>query len=170
MISPFEERLLETLFPDFVAWSPDSIASYVMHRGSHQPLFFKKLTDEVLDYALAHEKEYSVFSVKTDGGVDDVTEAWTRVFEKHRVTRSAVDALLAAWARRVPENVATMEVKADGVTLGYFPKPSLDMLRCVDRARDVNRLTVLVIHTTGVVKDMTVEWKDFFNEYVALRV
>lgn len=170
MISPFEERLLETLFPDFVAWSADCIASYVMHRrDGNPPIFFKKLSDDVLDYALTHEKDFSVFSVKTDGSVDDVTEAWTRVFDKHKTTRGAVDALLARWAQHVPENVATMEVKAEGVTLGYFSKPSLEMLRCVDRVRDVSRLSVLVIHTTGVVKDVTTEWRPFFNDYIKLR-
>lgn len=170
MSLPFEELLIEKLFPDILAWSyHDSVASYVMHRGSQKPLFFRKLNDEVLEYALAHEKEYSVFSVKTDGGVDDVTEAWTRVFEKHKVARGAIDDLLAAWTRRLPNDVATMEVKTDGMTLGYFPKPSMAMLRCVDLARDVNRLTVLVIHTTGVVEDATAEWQPFFKDYVALR-
>jgi hypothetical protein len=170
MITAFEERLLETLFPEYGAWSSYSIASYVMHRGNLQPLFFRELTDDVLDYALANEKNYSVFSVKTDGSVDDVTEAWSRVFEKHKSTRGAIDTLLKDFERKLPENVATMEVKAGDLTLGYYPKPTLHMLRCVDRVRDLNRLSVLVIHTNGVVKDMTSEVIQFFKEYSRLRL
>lgn len=150
-----------------LAWSTDSVASYVLHRHDGQnPFFFKKMTDDVLEYALTHEKKFQVYSVRTDGGVDDVTEAWVRVFEKHRTTRGAIDQLLARWSQELPGDIATMELKVDGVTLGYFPKPTIEMLR---RVRDSSRMNLLVIRTNGVVEDMTAEWRHYFTEYSALR-
>lgn len=171
MITAFEQRLLETIFPEYSSWSSvDSLASYVMHRGTQQPIFFRELTDDILEYALSHEKEYSVFAVQTNGNVDDVTEAWARVFEKHKSTLGAIDTLLEDFAKKLPNNIATMEIKGDGITLGYFPKPSREMLRCVDQVRDASRLTVLVIQTNGVVKDMTSDVIQYFKDYVKLRV
>lgn len=169
-MNPFEERLLETLFPDFVAWSNDFIATYVLHiPAQRKPVFFKKMTDEILEMAANHDEFITIYAVKTDGSVDDVTEAWRRVLDKQKVARKAVDDLLAKWKARVPTEVATFELKSDGVTLGYFPHPSVDILRSVERVRDLRRLTILAIHKSGTIEDVTATWKPMFEEYIGVR-
>jgi hypothetical protein len=169
MMTPFEEHLLSTLFPDILAWQSDSVASYVLHRHNDTPIFFRKLTDDVLEYGLAHGHDVKIYSVKTDGTVTDVTDGWLRVFEKHKTTKASIDTLLASWTSALPNDIATMELKVDGVTVGYYPKPTIETLRAVERVRDVTRLTILVIHTSGVVKDMTTQWHSYFTEYMKLR-
>lgn len=169
-MTPFEEKLLESLFPDFVAWSGDCIATYMLHRrDGNNPIFFKKMTDEILDVALEHFRDLAVYAIKTDGNVDDVTDAWKRVFEKHQSARTAIDDLLAKWVGKVPSHIATYELKLDSSTVGYFPKPSHDILRRIDRVRDVRRLTVLGIHKSGTIEDVTAFWMPMFEEYMALR-
>jgi len=170
MMTPFEEKLIESLFPDFVAWSNECIATYMLHRrDGNNPLFFKKMTDEILDVALAHVDDLAVYAIKTDGAVDDVTDAWKRVFQKHQSARTAVDELLVKWVNKVPNHVATYELKLDSTTLGYFPKPSHEILRRIDRVRDVRRLTVLAIHKSGTIEDVTSFWMPMFDEYKSLR-
>jgi hypothetical protein len=170
-MNPFEERLLETLFPDFLAWSNDFIATYMMHIPTlGKPIFFKKMTDDILDTAVNHEAFLTIYAIKTDGSVDDVTDAWRRVFDKQKSARKAVDELLEKWKAQVSsDDVATFEVKSDGVTLGYFPHPSPDILKTVERLRDLRRLTVLAIHKAGTIEDVTSTWKPMFEEYISIR-
>lgn len=169
-MTPFEERLLETLFPDFVAWSTESVATYVLFiRDGNPPVFFKKMTDDILEVALRHASDLAVYAVKTDGNVDDVTEAWKRVFDKHKTTRRALDELVIKWGEKVSSDVATYEVKEDRATLGYFSFPSLDILRRADRVRDIRRLSVLAIAKNGTILDVSQEWRPMFEEYIAIR-
>lgn len=168
-MTPFEEHLLQSLFPDLLAWTTECIATYVLHTPATKPVFFKKMTDNILETAVQHAQTLAVYAVKTDGSVDDVTDSWRRVFEKHKSTRSAVDALLTAWKSKVPPHIATYELKADAATACYFPSPTHDVLRHIDRARDLRRLTVLAIHKSGAIEDATAFWMPMFDEYVSIR-
>lgn len=175
-MTPFEEHLLQTIFPDLLAWTSECIATYVLHIPSStpastqsKPIFFKKMTDDLLETAMQHAQTLSVYAVKTDGSVDDVTEGWKRVFQKHQSARSAVDTLLNTWKTKVPSHIATYELKADGTTMCYFPSPNHEVLRRIDRARDLRRLTVLAIHKSGTIEDVTAFWMPMFDEYVAIR-
>jgi hypothetical protein len=168
-MTPFEEHLLQTFYPELLAWTTECVATYVLHTPAQKPIFFKKMTDEILEHAMQHAQSIAVYAVKTDGSVDDVTEGWTRVFEKHKSARSAVDTLLATWKAKVPAHIATYELKTDGTTMCYFPSPNHDVLRRIDRVRDIRRLTVLAIHKSGTIEDMTTFWMPLFEEYVAIR-
>ena len=168
-MSPFEERLLETLFTDFIPWSNECIATYMIHIPDQKmPIFFKKMSDDILEHAINHLEDVTVFAIKTDGSVDDVTRAWQRVFDKQRSTKKLVDDLVKQWIPKVPETVATFEVKSDGVTLGYFPYPTQEILKSVGGLRSLRTLTILAIHKTGTIEDVTAIWKPLFTEYVGI--
>lgn len=49
------------------------------------------------------------------------------------------------------------------------PSPTHDVLRHIDRARDLRRLTVLAIHKSGAIEDATAFWMPMFDEYVSIR-
>lgn len=167
-MTPFEESLFETLFPNFIAFTNDYVATYVLHMPGREPVFFKKLSE--LEIQTSQVDDIVVYAVKTDGSVENVTRVWKKVFEKQRTAQTAIENLVKKWDDMVPIDVATYELKHDSTTLGYFPRPSVSILRQVDRVRDTRRLTVLAIHKTGEIEDVTKHWKPMFDEYISLRM
>lgn len=166
-MNSFEERLIDALFPEVFMWSNDYIATYVLHIPSHpSPVFFKKMTSDIFELAMAHEDTLSVYAVKNDGAIENVTEAWCRVFDKQKSARASIEELLVRWKEAVPNTIATFEVKLDNVTVGYFREPTLDILKTVSRLRG---LSILAIHKTGAVEDVTTAWKPMFEEYLNVR-
>ena len=169
MITPFEERLLTTLFPDVIANSPNNIATHVLHRHNDSPIFFKEVTDDVSKYILAHENDFTVYSVHADGKVCDTTEGWTRAFQKVKSSQNGIDQVLLDWNAELPSDLAVIELKLlDGSTIGYYPTPTMAMLKRTDMYRTTN-LCIMAIHANGVVKNMTEKWIHYICEYKKLK-
>jgi len=156
--------LFETLFPEVFYSLNEDIATYMLHDTTiPRPVFFKALTDDILHVAV-HAEDPCVYAISVNGKVTDVTSTWIKIIDRHRDSKKAVDDLLAEWSARVPTDVATYDLRYGSKSLGFFPTPSIEMLRAGTRAT-----SILCIRKNGSVEDETEYWKPMFDAYARLK-